>query len=42
LIATDRLRSPRALGAAYSRFEVVVVSTVVRIKAANRVLPIAA
>jgi hypothetical protein len=30
------------LGAAYSRFEVAVVSTVVRIKAANRVLPMAA
>ena len=30
------------LGAAYSRFEVAVVSTVIRIKAANRVLPIAA
>jgi hypothetical protein len=30
------------LGAAYSRFEVAVVSTVVRIKAANRTLPIAA
>jgi hypothetical protein len=30
------------LGAAYSRFEVVVVSTVIRIKAANRTLPIAA
>jgi hypothetical protein len=30
------------LGAAYSRFEVAVVSTVIRVKAANRVLPIAA
>jgi hypothetical protein len=30
------------LGAAYSRFEVAVVSTVIRIKAANRTLPIAA
>ena len=30
------------LGAAYSRFEVAVVSTVIQIKAANRVLPIAA
>ena len=30
------------LGAAYSRFEVAVVSTVIRIKAANRALPIAA
>jgi hypothetical protein len=30
------------LGAAYPRFEVAVVSTVIRIKAANRVLPIAA
>ena len=30
------------LGAAYSRFEVAVVLTVIRIKAANRVLPIAA
>ena len=30
------------VGAAYSRFEVAVVSTVIRIKAANRVLPIAA
>jgi hypothetical protein len=30
------------LGDAYSRFEVAVVSTVVRIKAANRVLPVAA
>jgi hypothetical protein len=30
------------LGAAYSRFEVTVVSTVIRIKAANRTLPIAA
>jgi hypothetical protein len=30
------------LGAAYSRFEVAVVSTVIRIKAANCVLPIAA
>jgi hypothetical protein len=30
------------LGVAYSRFEVAVVSTVIRIKAANRVLPIAA
>jgi hypothetical protein len=28
--------------AAYSRFEVAVVSTVIRIKAANRTLPIAA
>jgi hypothetical protein len=30
------------LGVAYSRFEVAVVSTVIRIKAANRTLPIAA
>jgi hypothetical protein len=30
------------LGVAYSRFEVAVVSTVIRIKAANRILPIAA
>ena len=30
------------LGAAYSRFEVAVVSTVIRIKAANHTLPIAA
>jgi hypothetical protein len=30
------------LGTAYSRFEVAVVSTVIRSKAANRVLPIAA
>jgi hypothetical protein len=30
------------LGEAYSRFEVAVVSTVIRIKAANRTLPIAA
>ena len=30
------------LGAAYSRFEVAVVSTVIRVKAANRTLPIAA
>jgi hypothetical protein len=30
------------LGVAYSRFEVAVVSTVIRVKAANRVLPIAA
>jgi hypothetical protein len=30
------------LGAAYSRFEVAVVSTVIRIKAANRTLPVAA
>ena len=30
------------LGAAYSRFEVAVVSTVIRIKAANRTPPIAA
>jgi hypothetical protein len=30
------------LGAAYARFEVAVVSTVIRIKAANRTLPIAA
>jgi hypothetical protein len=30
------------LGAAYSHFEVAVVSTVIRIKAANRTLPIAA
>ena len=30
------------LGAAYSRFEVAVVSTVIRVKAANRALPIAA
>ena len=30
------------LGAAYSRFEIAVVSTVIRIKAANRTLPIAA
>ena len=30
------------LGAAYSRFEVAVVSTVIRIKVANRTLPIAA
>jgi hypothetical protein len=30
------------LGAAYPRFEVAVVSTVIRIKAANRTLPIAA
>jgi hypothetical protein len=30
------------LGAAYSRLEVAVVSTVIRIKAANRTLPIAA
>jgi hypothetical protein len=30
------------LGAVYSRFEVAVVSTVIRIKAANRTLPIAA
>jgi hypothetical protein len=30
------------LGAAYWRFEVAVVSTVIRIKAANRTLPIAA
>jgi hypothetical protein len=30
------------LGADYSRFEVAVVSTVIRIKAANRTLPIAA
>ena len=30
------------LGAAYSRFEVAVVSTVIQIKAANRTLPIAA
>jgi hypothetical protein len=30
------------LGAAYSRFEVAVISTVIRIKAANRTLPIAA
>jgi hypothetical protein len=30
------------LGAAYSRFEVAIVSTVIRIKAANRTLPIAA
>jgi hypothetical protein len=30
------------LGTAYSRFEVAVVSTVIRIKAANRTLPIAA
>jgi len=30
------------LGTAYSRFEVAVVLTVIRIKAANRVLPIAA
>jgi hypothetical protein len=30
------------LGAAASRFEVAVVSTVIRIKAANRMLPIAA
>jgi hypothetical protein len=30
------------LGEAYSRFEVAVISTVIRIKAANRTLPIAA
>ena len=30
------------LGVAYSRFEVAVVSTVIRIKPANRALPIAA
>jgi hypothetical protein len=30
------------LGTTYSRFEVAVVSTVIRIKAANRTLPIAA
>jgi hypothetical protein len=30
------------LGAAYSHFEVAVVSTLIRIKAANRALPIAA
>jgi hypothetical protein len=30
------------LGAAYSRFEVAAISTVIRIKAANRTLPIAA
>jgi len=30
------------LGVAYSRFEVAVVSTVIRVKSANRILPIAA
>ena len=43
----DEFKEPREavreyLGAAYSRFEVAVVSTVIRIKAANRALPIAA
>jgi hypothetical protein len=30
------------LGAAYSRFETAIVSTVIRVKAANRALPVAA
>ena len=38
----DTAKVREFLGAAYSRFEVAVVSTVIRIKAANRTLPIAA
>ena len=40
--AARRQGGARVPGAAYSRFEVAVVSTVIRIKAANRALPIAA